>query len=222
MNGIILYLIRHGESEYNSQGLIQGQRNVCLSDKGRQQVRALGERMKKAIPFDLIITSDLVRAHETAQLLRKYVTVPILVDARWREICWGSWEGCTWQEIVKLPDFTTYLKEWYTYQGHGGESWQQIGARVRSAVEEIEQQHFGKRIAIVTHGGTSRVTLIEVLRLPPRYYPFNSDNASLSELLCEEKRWRLRRLNDTAHLEGSTLEDHCFSGDSHANKAQQQ
>jgi broad specificity phosphatase PhoE len=222
MNGIILYLIRHGESAYNSQGLIQGQCDVLLSDKGRRQVCTLGERMKKTTPVDMIITSDLVRAQETAKILSAYVPVSPIVDRRWREIFWGSWQGRTWQEIVKLPEFAVYLQEWYTYQGHGGESWQEVGSRIRGALDDIERQHFGKRIAIVTHGGTSRVTLIEALRLPPRYYPFNSDNASITELVFEEKRWRLRRLNDAAHLEGSTLEDHCFTGDAYANKAKQQ
>lgn len=215
---INLYLIRHGQSQYNSQGLIQGQRDISLSDNGRSQVRALAKRLQLTSSIDLIITSDLKRASETAAIINEYIPSPVVSDARWREILWGDWEGKSWPEVAHHPTFKTYLEEWYEYRGHGGESWSQTAQRVAAALAEIEQTCEGKRVAVVTHGGLSRIALIVALKLTPRYYPFSSDNTSITELWLQDKVWRLKRLNDSAHLENTGLEDDCCTGDSDATK----
>src|SRR5437667_11321226 len=99
-----LLLARHGETDWNREGRWQGWADPPLNEAGREQARALAEQLR-TMPFDAVYSSDLRRAHETAEIVGRPHHVPIRVDRDLREIDIGSWSGLTRAEIdVQFPD----------------------------------------------------------------------------------------------------------------------
>ena len=141
-----ILLARHGETDWNRDGIWQGWADPPLNDAGRAQARDLAEQLRH-VPFDAVYSSDLRRAHETAEIVAAPHGVPVIADAGLREIDIGSWSGLTRMEIEERfpggerPD---------------GETREQHAARVLAAVERIARDNAGRRILLVTHGGTMR------------------------------------------------------------------
>jgi broad specificity phosphatase PhoE len=204
---VTLFFLRHGESEYNAQGLIQGQTDISLSQKGMQQARLLARRLQKTTKVSHIISSDLKRTQQTCDIFREYFSVPYVMDSRWREIFWGNWEKQNWQELRKKAEFKKYLSQWYTYKEHQGESWQDVTERVKPCLQEMFNDSEEKQILVVTHGGIIRVCLLELLGLPKQYYSFVIENASITEFEKKENRWIAKRINDFAHVEITDTEN---------------
>src|SRR5947209_47465 len=141
-----IFLARHGETAWNRDGIWQGWADPPLNDTGRAQARELAEQLR-AVPFDAVYSSDLRRAHETAELVAEPHGVPVVVDPELREIDVGSWSGLTQDEIrEQFPDG----------KRRDGETHEQHAARVRGAIERIARENVGRRVLVVTHGGTMR------------------------------------------------------------------
>ena len=141
-----ILLARHGETDWNRESRWQGWADPPLNETGRDQARRLAEQLRH-IPFDAVYTSDLRRAHETAEIVAAPHGVPVVADPGLREIDVGSWSGLTRAEIeerfpgAERPD---------------GETREQHLARVLQAVERIARDNLGRRILLVSHGGTMR------------------------------------------------------------------
>ena len=141
-----ILLARHGETDWNREGRWQGWADPPLNETGRLQAEALADELR-ATPFDSVYSSDLRRAHETAEILAAPHGVPIVVDPDLREIDIGSWLGLTRAEIAeRFPDG----------RRPDGETREQHAARVLAAVERIAREQLGRRVLVVTHGGTLR------------------------------------------------------------------
>src|SRR4051812_48407683 len=151
-----LVLIRHGQSTYNAQGRLQGQADPPLSAAGRAEA----ERLKPCVPrFERAITSDLVRASETAALLGYPDAVR---DVRWREIDLGEWAG---RAIAEFSDETAAAWRGGPLNPPGGESWKQFAARVGGAVDELVRA--GGTWLVVCHGGAVRAAVSHVTGADP-------------------------------------------------------
>ena len=141
-----ILLARHGETDWNREGRWQGWADPPLNETGRGQAQALAEELR-GTPFDAVYSSDLRRAHETAEIVAAPHGVPVVVDPALREIDIGPWSGLTHDEIrARFPDGSR----------PGGETRDEHAARVRAAVERIARENAGRRVLIVTHGGTVR------------------------------------------------------------------
>jgi probable phosphoglycerate mutase len=141
-----LLLARHGETDWNRDGRWQGWADPPLNETGRAQAAELSEQLR-GVPFDAVYSSDLRRAHETAEIVGAPHGVPVVVDSELREIDIGSWSGLTHEEIrERFPDGVR----------PDGETREEHSARVRGAVERIARANLGRRVLIVTHGGTVR------------------------------------------------------------------
>ncbi|GAB6875665.1 histidine phosphatase family protein [Thermaerobacter litoralis] len=203
--GVTLYLIRHGETEWNRAGLYQGQRDVDLSARGRQQVRALGRRFVRRPP-DLVLASDLRRALATAQAVAasRRPPVPLETDPRLREMSFGEWEGLAVAEIRAryADDYAAYQADPFEGRPTGGETFRELGERAWAAVAERLERPGLRRLAVVAHGGTVKALLCRLLELPPAMRTrMLIDNASVTALEIREGRAPLLRyLNDTCHL----------------------
>lgn len=180
-----LLLVRHGETEWNAARRLQGQTDIALSDHGRAQARALGPLVAQLRP-DVALTSDLLRASETAALLG----ADARPDPRLREQDLGLWSG---REIAGLP--VSEYREWRAgrFVPEGAESWQVFRARVLSALEAARDAATDAAL-VVCHGGVIRAALDAVLDLPPsRIIPVGP--ASLTVIAWPEDGPRLEAFN---------------------------
>ena len=163
-------LVRHGESEWNAAGRMQGQGDPPLSDLGREQCRALRDALA-GMRIDHAIASDLVRARETAALAG-FDLVP--TDPRWREIDVGAWTARHTGEIPREQ-----LDAWKRgmHVPAGGESWPELVTRVGEAVDEMRAA--GGTWLVITHGGCVRAAIAHVTGASPTAMR-SPDNASLT------------------------------------------
>ncbi len=167
-----LYLIRHGQTDCNAKGLLQGRADVPLNEKGRELALLTGKALEE-IPFDLIITSPLNRAVETAKLVasfsanRRQVEIPIVEEERIIEIDWGEWEGrCIRPENIEVPEeFYLFYEDAFAYPGApGGESIEDVCRRTGDFFQELihNPQYQEKTILISAHGCSTRGILHQV------------------------------------------------------------
>jgi 2,3-bisphosphoglycerate-dependent phosphoglycerate mutase len=136
-----LLLVRHGETDWNAEGRLQGQTDRPLSEYGRRQARKLAEELAGE-PLDAIYASDLARARETAEIVGERIGLPVVLDPELREKDWGSWEGLTAVERDRV-EFV-------------GESTEAHQERILRALERISERHPDGRLLVVTHGGSMR------------------------------------------------------------------
>ena len=150
-----LILVRHGESTWNAEERLQGQLDPPLSDRGREQSRALAA-IVNGVPDDRVVCSDLSRARETAGLIGLQ---PGRYDERWREIDVGSWGGRTAAEIDAEGDELTNWRGG-PRTADDGEPWTAFAARVAGALDELVAE--GGPWVVVCHGGCIRAAVAHV------------------------------------------------------------
>jgi len=136
-----LLLVRHGETDWNASGRLQGHTDQPLNDYGRRQARELADRLSDD-GIAAIYASDLSRAKETAEIVGARLGLPVVVDADLRERNWGSWEGLTPSERDAVA--------------FEGETPQEHRDRLMRSVRRIAERHPAQRVVVVTHGGSMR------------------------------------------------------------------
>lgn len=152
---MVLTIVRHGETDWNSAGKVMGQLNIGLNDRGRLQAKRVARRLADA-HFDVIITSDLDRAVATArEIVRFHEGVPIEGDARFRERKFGMLEGLTREQFrVRYPEVAAGLeRDPLNGPIPGGETKAEHAARVCDALKDLIGRYAGRRVLLVTHGG---------------------------------------------------------------------
>ena len=141
-----LILARHGETDWNRDGIWQGHGDPPLNDVGRKQATQLAVRLVD-VDIDALYSSDLRRAYETAEIIAQAKGLEITADADLREIDVGSWSGLTTEEIAtRFPGMTS----------HDGESREVFDARAVGALHRIADASEGHQVLVVTHGGVVR------------------------------------------------------------------
>lgn len=199
-----LYLIRHGQSEWNELNKIQGQKNTSLTNLGKEQARSLANRLTSE-SIDMIYTSDLNRAYDTAKIISEQIDKPLSSSEFIREINFGPWEGLTISEMQDIykEQYSIWIKEPDKLNMDGAESLQVLKDRAMKWVESIIQENDGKKIAIVSHGATLKVLILGLLDISLTHYKnFSISNVGLSIVECRDYNNVLTKLNDVSHLEG--------------------
>ena len=197
-----IILIRHGETEWNSQKRMQGHSNSDLSSVGQAQIQALGQWMKN-VPFDLIYSSDSLRAKQTAEAITQFSGHELQFDQRLREKNLGVFEGLTSEEArERHPEvFRLFKTAGSKYVIDEGESTQQLQDRALEIISEIRIKHPEERVLLVTHGGFIRVVMKHSLGLsletPTR---FLIRNTGVFRLVWEDK-WLVSQMGGVSHLE---------------------
>jgi probable phosphoglycerate mutase len=136
-----LLLVRHGETDWNADGRLQGQTDRPLSDYGRRQSRQLADELADE-EIEAIYASDLARARETANIVADRLRLPVTLDPDLQERDWGTWEGLTAAERERVELV--------------GESTEAHQERTLRALGRIAERFPGGRILVVTHGGSMR------------------------------------------------------------------
>lgn len=199
-----LFLVRHGQTDWNLTRHFQGQTDVPLNQTGIQQVQQVAKRIS-AEKIDLIYSSDLSRAVETAKIIRAAGVKPTLqIDPRLREVNFGDWEGLTYNEIKeKYPDsLASWERDVYGSSPPNGETLEDLAKRVQSFLDDLLQKYTDEIVLVVAHGGVLQVLVCLALKLPPMmYWQFYLATASLSKISFYPAGAILSLLNDISHLE---------------------
>lgn len=145
----LLHVVRHGETDWNRDGRIQGHTDVPLNPDGRRQAIALG-RALEGLPLAAAYASDLARAWETAELALAGRGLPVVRLAGLREKHFGTWEGLTDDEVRRR------FPKAQNGQWGDGETAEQLADRVIAAIDQIAGGHSGEGVLVVTHGGSIR------------------------------------------------------------------
>ena len=171
-----MWLVRHGQTDWNLRGIYQGQSDIPLNETGIAQARELAASLS-GTRFDAIYSSDLSRAVHTASLIAEVLGLPVNTDPRLREINQGVWEGQTIEAVREKyrPDFSRNPKYISTPRAEGAESLEQVVRRMVAAANEYHNKHNDGRLLLSTHGLSAaalyavsrQIPLVDVVRHIP-------------------------------------------------------
>jgi probable phosphoglycerate mutase len=197
-----LTFVRHGETDFNREQRFQGQIDVPLNDTGQAQARRLADALAGE-RFDLIVSSDLARARQTAWPLAQRQATRALAQTDWREQRFGVLEGLSAAEVkARHPQLWA---QWLRYDADDrlpdGESVREFHTRVLGAVQALVRAHEGRRLLVVTHGG-----VLDMLWRTVHGAPLHGPRAcAIPNTGINRLRWRAGALDivrwaDDAHL----------------------
>jgi probable phosphoglycerate mutase len=202
--------VRHGETAWNVAARIQGQLDVGLNDTGRWQARRIGEALAGE-QISAVYSSDLGRAHQTAQSIAEVTGVEVVPEEGLRERSFGIFEGKTFDEIKETwPDHANNWRrrvpEWQPPEG--GESLLQLRERVTRTLQSLAARHPGQQIVVVAHGGVLdaiyRVATGQDVNAPRTW---ELPNGAINRLLWTPQGFTLVGWSDTQHLDSDTLDE---------------
>jgi probable phosphoglycerate mutase len=200
-------LIRHGETDWNATGRWQGNAPVPLNDAGLAQARALATYLA-AQPqrIDVLYSSPLPRARQSAQAIADALRLPVLTDERLREVDLGDWQGLSRVEVEAwdAERFAAYQADWYNMPIPNGESRRDLQARARAAFDDITARHPGGTIGIVSHGGTLGM-LIESLLGPIERPSLSNTSLTVLEQTAPGAPWEPVAVGLAPHLDDLPL-----------------
>ena len=194
-----IYTARHGQTEWNLEGRMQGHIDIHLNDTGLSQAGKLAERFRN-IPIGKIYSSDLSRALETAKIINEFHGVEIVIEPALRELNYGEYEGRLLSEVGEL--FNERQRQGMGMPG--GEELEIFFKRVHNFLDKVTSSH-DEDILIIGHGGTIRAVLCYFLGFSTKHFSsFGIGNTSVHcfERGENEQSYRVIIDNDTSHLEG--------------------
>jgi probable phosphoglycerate mutase len=200
----VVLLVRHGASAaYTGTpfALVDGHGDPPLAPEGLLQAARVAERLAEDGLATVYVTS-LCRTEQTAAPLVAATGLPVRVEPDLREVFLGEWEGGLLRQKFAEGDPVSVrvLESERWDEIPGAEPAADFARRITTAISRIGQEHVDERVAVFTHGGV----IAEVLHQASGSRPFafsGAENGSISEIAILGSRWRVRRFNDTAHLE---------------------
>ncbi len=182
IRGIVL-LMRHGETAWNREGRVMGRSPVELDEAGRAQVELAIPFARKIKP-DLIVTSPMARARQTAEIIAGGLgAVAIVAEQDLEEVRYGRWEGMVFQDLIEDPDYLRYREAPLTTPTPGGETIGQVQERGVRAVRRTVEANPEKRILFVSHGDIIRTVLAHFAAIElQNFRRLRVDNATFSAI----------------------------------------
>lgn len=199
-----IYIIRHGETELNKQGIVQGKGvNSDLNDTGRAQATAFYQ-LYKDVPFDKIYTSDLKRTWQTVQ---RFIDLGLPWEklSGLDELAWGIWEGKSNSDDSREA-FRSMLQSWqdgdYTTHFEGGESVQDVYERLKEPMKYLSTRPEEKTVLLCMHGRAMRVFLCLLMNKPlSEMTDFPHQNTVLYKIGFENGTFSILEFNNAVHLD---------------------
>lgn len=191
--------VRHGETDWNRNGRMQGWAPTDLNETGREQAAAAGAWLADAFDVDRAVASDLLRTRRTADLIldQQSGDVPVEHDAGWRERDLGVYQGLTYGDVEeRFPEFGLGEAAYEAALAvpEGGESFGDMADRVRSAFDDVLETHPSETVLLVTHGGPLHVLLGHAKGMPLREAlgSHHQANCAVNEIEVREAGAELR------------------------------
>ncbi len=203
-----IFVVRHGESEGNRDNKFRGRTDFPLTERGRSQAEETGKELTKFGKFDVIFTSPLIRAKETAEIISKFLKTNVIPVEELNNIKLGEWEGKS-KNFIK----ENYPEEWRLWitepeklKIKNGEEIDHIRERTMKWIRKTVEENY-ERILIVTHRAVIKPMLAGILDVnPPYFWKFHIDTCSYSIVKYERGIFSLHLLNYTNHLSSLTVE----------------
>ena len=197
-----IYIVRHGATDWNLGGYIQGHLDTPLNDEGRTQAAAAAGRLVSE-GATVIYSSDLWRVYETAQIIARHTGLHIIQKPGLREMHFGAWQGLTFDQIKERDPEIYAARQARPHEvpPPGGETWTEFYQRSVAAIKEILAVTDAERIIVATHSGVCTVLGLEALGLGPTgKRTFGNANCAIHTIGVSGDRWEAIALNDTDHL----------------------
>jgi probable phosphoglycerate mutase len=171
-----ILFVRHGETDYNAEGRLQGQRDIPLNGRGRAQASAIGRALTKAMPeaiaaleaAEAFVASPLLRTRQTMELARASLGLPperYGLEPALKELTFGEWEGLTWPQVAKRDPAGARAREAdkWNFAPPGGESYAMLAARLQPWLDSLRADRF-----VVSHGGVARALMTLIAGVSPQ------------------------------------------------------
>jgi broad specificity phosphatase PhoE len=198
-----VYFIRHGETDWNAEGRIQGMTDVTLNEKGLAQSQLLADRLAQEKDFVALYVSPLRRAYTTGEIVARGLNLTPITDPRLVERDMGVVEGMTGDEVEqRFPEIRIAWKNGNKRVPFPGEEKREdFQRRLKEFLQDLRASHTDRKVAVVTHGGAMGMIMATVMSLDlERRFPFWFENASFSIVEFGGPVPRVFALNDTCHL----------------------
>ncbi len=198
-----IYLIRHAEAEGNLYRRIQGQYDALITPNGYRQIAALRQRFEN-IQIDAVYSSDLFRTMTTATAIYETKNLPLHTDPQLREVNMGDWEDHTWGEVgvTDSENLLLFMDASPLWQAPNGESYQQLGDRMMTAIHRIAQNHPNETIAIFSHGCAIRQAVLSIQNTPSDHWGelLHGENTAVTTLSYDEGKLNLVEYANSDHI----------------------
>ncbi|MFD1674069.1 histidine phosphatase family protein [Alicyclobacillus fodiniaquatilis] len=185
-------LVRHGETDWNATGRLQGREDIPLNDRGRAQARQSGEFLRR-FSWDMLITSPMRRAKETAEIIRIALNqqVPLVEMDAFVERDYGEGAGLTSEERNRQYPDRVYP---------GQESWEDLRKRAMDGIERIQKAYLAENVLLVAHGGVINAILATLSGGEIGTGKTRLHNACISHIHFVEEAWQVLDYNQVSHL----------------------
>ena len=205
-----IFLLRHGETDWNLQRRCQGVTDLDLNETGIRQAREVGASLSKE-KIDAVYSSNLKRATQTAHAISKYHGLEVIVRSDLCELDHGKFEGLTFTEIHE--NYPEFIGPWREQPDHlpipGGECIADVEKRTWRGIEEIKRCHPDASVVVVSHQFPIVTVLCRITGTPLNDYRcFHVDPSGLTRIsYLPQEGWKLIQLNDLSHTRAADSEE---------------
>lgn len=198
-----VYLVRHGTTDWNKEEIFRGRVDCKLNETGQAEARALAEYFRK-IPLDVIYSSPLSRAQETAQVIAGARGLRLIPDPAFLDIDFGEWQGLSLKEVKEK--YSELYRDWrqrpQTVTFPGGENLAQVKARAWEGLQRVVRENPEKTALIVSHRVITKVLICAVLGLDhSHFWQIKQDTTAVNCLDHNRGFFVASLINDTCHLQ---------------------
>lgn len=197
-----LYLLRHGQSEWNLLGKVQGQSDIDLNEKGIEQAKKVAERFLQE-DIDLIYSSDLSRAYKTAEIVGEKLNLEVGILHGIRELNFGTWEGLDTKtiEAKHSEHYKCWRTEPHKMKFEQGEDLITVQKRALKDINKIREENPGKNILLVSHGTAIKTIILGLLDIDiSKYNKMTIGNVGISIIEFRDFSPVLKLFNDVNHV----------------------
>ncbi|WP_338471482.1 histidine phosphatase family protein [Niallia sp. XMNu-256] len=200
---LTLYIVRHGETEWNQEGRIQGRLNSPLTEKGKRYAQLLGERLRN-VEFAEVITSPSERTLETTEIILQGRDLLYQKDGTIMEMDMGPWQGLTKTEIVeKFPDdYDCFMLRPNLYQNEGAETFIEMYKRAENFLDTVKKREVTGNLLVVSHGLFIKSLFLVIKGIPIKDFWTEPtvNGTSLSVVKIESAKMEIVFKGDMSHI----------------------
>jgi len=201
MDMTTVYLVRHGQTAWNREEVFRGRADISLNEIGRKEALLTGQYLRGA-RVDLVYSSPLSRAVETAEAIAQYQGKEVLILDGLIDIDFGRWQGVS-HEVVRERHGELY-RQWkdtpHLVRFPGGESLEEVRERALTAIHEVIRDHPDETLVMVSHRVVNKIVICGLLGLDNSHFWQVGQDTGCINVLEFGEGFTLRRLNDTSHL----------------------